>query len=292
MRLFTRRGLLKSAGGLIVAGIATGAYGAGIEARATPRIARYSLRPTGWPEGLKLRLVLLADIHACEPYMPAARIAAICQHANALQGDLILLLGDFISNMSLSFGAVAAEAWGAALSTLSAPLGVHAIMGNHDWFDDPGPLALENGPTLSHRALAAIGVPVYDNQTIRLEKDGQPFWLAGLADQWGPREGLDDLPGTLARITDAAPVILMAHEPDIFPQVPARVAITLSGHTHGGQIRLFGYAPVVPSRFGNRYAYGHIVEGGRHLVVSGGLGTSILPFRLGSPPELTVVELG
>lgn len=292
MRLFTRRGLMKSAGGLLLAGMATGAYGSGIEARAAPRVARYRIRPAAWPDGLKLRLVLIADIHACEPYMPAARIAAICRQANALEGDMILLLGDFISSMRLSFGPVAPDAWGAALATLAAPLGVHAIMGNHDWFDDPGPLALENGPTLSHRALAAIGVPVYDNRVVRLEKDGQPFWLAGLADQWGPRLGMDDLPGTLAQVSDTAPVILMAHEPDIFPRVPERVAVTLSGHTHGGQIRLFGYAPIVPSRFGNRYAYGHIVEEGRHLVVSGGLGTSLLPIRLGSPPELTVVEIG
>jgi hypothetical protein len=81
---------------------------------------------------------------------------------------------------------------------------------------------------------------------------------------------------TLAQVTDAAPVILLAHEPDIFPRVPARVALTLSGHTHGGQVRLFGYSPMVPSRFGNRFAYGHIVEEDRHLIVSGGLGCSFL----------------
>ena len=88
--------------------------------------------------------------------------------------------------------------------------------------------------------------------------------------------GLDDLQGTLARVTDGAPVILLAHEPDIFPDVPERVSLTLSGHTHGGQVRLFGYSPVVPSRFGNRYAYGHVVEDDRHLIVSGGLGFSIV----------------
>ena len=87
-------------------------------------------------------------------------------------------------------------------------------------------------------------------------------------------------------------MILLAHEPDIFPRVPARVALTLSGHTHGGQVRLFGYSPVVPSRYGNRYAYGHIIEDNRHLIVSGGLGCSILPVRLGCPPEIVMVELG
>jgi predicted MPP superfamily phosphohydrolase len=93
-------------------------------------------------------------------------------------------------------------------------------------------------------------------------------------------------------VTDDAPVLLLAHEPDVFPEVPARIALTLSGHTHGGQVRLFGYAPVVPSRYGNRYVYGHVVEEGRHLVVSGGLGCSTVPVRLGMPPEIVLVDVG
>jgi uncharacterized protein len=84
----------------------------------------------------------------------------------------------------------------------------------------------------------------------------------------------------------------LAHEPDIFPKVPNRVALTVSGHTHGGQVRLAGFSPVVPSKFGNRYAYGHVVERDRHLIVSGGLGCSILPVRFGVPPEVVLVELG
>ena len=85
---------------------------------------------------------------------------------------------------------------------------------------------------------------------------------------------------------------LLAHEPDIFPNVPDRVAVTLSGHTHGGQVRIRGYSPIVPSRFGNRYAYGAVEENGRHLVISGGIGNSMLPVRFGMPPEVTMVELG
>ena len=83
----------------------------------------------------------------------------------------------------------------------------------------------------------------------------------------------------------------MVHEPDIFPKVPARVGLTLAGHTHGGQVRLFGYSPLVPSRYGNRYAYGHVVEDGRHLVVSGGIGPGKIPIRIGMSPEITVVEV-
>ena len=70
------------------------------------------------------------------------------------------------------------------------------------------------------------------------------------------------------------------------------MSLTLSGHTHGGQVRLFGWSPVTPSQYGNRFAYGHIIEDGRHLVVSGGLGCSIMPVRFGMPPEITVIDLG
>ena len=88
-------------------------------------------------------------------------------------------------------------------------------------------------------------------------------------------------------------VILLAHEPDIFTEVPARVALTIAGHTHGGQIRLPMVPPVwAPSAYGARFAYGHIVENGRHMVVSGGLGCSKVPLRLGVPPEIVRIELG
>jgi predicted MPP superfamily phosphohydrolase len=187
------------------------------------------------------------------------------------------------------------------LARLRAPLGVFSILGNHDWWDDLTAQRERKGPIVAARALRDAGIPILENEVVRLDKGGQPFWVAGLGDQIAfPRgrgrfDGVDDLPGTLAKVTDAAPVILLAHEPDIFPKVPERVALTLSGHTHGGQVRLFGWSPVVPSAYGNRYAYGHVVEGGRHLIVSGGLGTvsaGLAPVRLGVPPEIVVLELG
>jgi predicted MPP superfamily phosphohydrolase len=96
----------------------------------------------------------------------------------------------------------------------------------------------------------------------------------------------------MSYIRDDAPVILMIHEPDAFPNVSSRVALTLAGHTHGGQVSVAGYAPLVPSRFGQRFAYGHVVEQGRDMIVSGGLGCSGLPIRFGVPPEIVLVELG
>jgi hypothetical protein len=137
------------------------------------------------------------------------------------------------------------------------------------------------------------------NDAVLLGRPGRRFWLAGLGDQLayrlGPNKfrGVDDLPGTLARIRTGDPVILLAHEPDIFTQVPSSVALTIAGHTHGGQIRLPFVPPAwAPSAYGARFSYGHIIEGDRHMIVSGGLGCSIVPLRLGVPPEIVRITLG
>lgn len=300
--MITRRGFLKLFGVGAIAGLALAGYAFAVEPLWRLRKVRYGLTPPGWENGPKLRIVALADFHACEPWMTVPRIASICDAANAIQPDIILLLGDFVSGMRFVTGSVAPEAWSAELARLAAPLGVHAIQGNHDWWEDEAVQLAGGGETFAFRALRDAGIPVYENDSIRLEKDGKQFWLAGLSSQvallpgerYGRRfmEGFDDLDGTLAKVTDDAPILLMAHEPDIFTQVPARVSVTLSGHTHGGQVRLFGYSPVVPSRYGNRFAYGHVIEDDRNLVVSGGLGCSIMPIRFGSPPEITIIELG
>lgn len=274
-------------------------------------VTRYQLMPPRWTPGLKLRLAVLADLHVCEPWMSIKRLEGIVEETNRLDADAILLLGDYVAGLSLGKYStpVSAGTWATILAELKAPLGVHAVLGNHDWWDEIVVQRRRSGPTRAGLALQAVGIPVYENNVVRLEKNGQPFWIAGLGDQWAfwPSDdeydefvrrgkmdyvGVDDLPGTLKQLTDDAPVILMAHEPDIFPKVPDRVSLTIAGHTHGGQVRIFGYAPVVPSRFGTRYLYGHKVEDERHLIVSGGLGCSALPIRLGARPEIVVIDLG
>ncbi|WP_192182062.1 metallophosphoesterase [Mesorhizobium amorphae] len=300
--MITRRGFLRLIGGSFLSMVSLGAYAVGIEPMLLTHVKRYSLTPPHWPAGLKLRVVALADIHACRPWMTPERIASLAAEANALKPDVIVMLGDFPAGTRLVSDWVDASEWAPALSGLKAPLGVWSILGNHDWWEDRAAQAAGAGPTISRKALEAVGIPVLENDVVRLEKDGHGFWLAGLADQlalrpgqaWGRTgfKGLDDLDGTLAKVSDGAPVILLAHEPDIFPKVPSRVSLTLSGHTHGGQVRLFGYSPVVPSRFGNRYAYGHVVEQDRNLIVSGGLGFSIMPVRFGMRPEILQIDLG
>jgi len=213
--------------------------------------------------------------------------------------DLIVLLGDYSAGHKFVYEAVHSDEWSTALAGLKSPLGVHAILGNHDWWDDKSVQGARAGTPYGRRALERVGIPVYENDAVRLTKDRKSFWLAGLGDQLAyfparrfrpaRRVGVDDLNATLAKVTDNAPVILLAHEPDIAKRVPSRVALQLSGHTHGGQVRLFGWSPASPS--GQRLAYGHI-RMNHDIVVSGGLGCSIMPFRIGVPPAIVLVTLG
>lgn len=293
-----RRTFFKWLGGLALSGAAVASYAFGIEPGFLLRVQHYAPALPQWPADFKLRIAVLADIHAAEPYMSLARVERIVEASNALNPDLILLLGDYATGHRFVTRRVTPQDTAEVLAQLKAPLGTHAILGNHDWWDDKAAQKRRAGPNMYGEALKAAGLPVYENDGVRLEHQGKPFWLLGLADQiafiGGHQRfmGLDDLPATLAKVTDDAPVILMIHEPDAFTQVPARVALTLAGHTHGGQVRLFGYSPVVPSSYGNRFAYGHVVETDRHLIVSGGLGCSILPVRFGVPPEINLIELG
>ena len=304
----SRRTFLKGLGAMAFGGVSLAGYAFGIEPFRV-RVQHHRVAPPDWPKGLRLKIAAVADVHACQPWMTVERIQSIVEQTNALEPDLIVLLGDYVAGHPWVTDWVHSRDWSEAMKPLTAPLGVHAILGNHDWWEDRSAQKRGGGPTFGRLALERVGIPVYENDAVKLRKEDRPFWLAGLGDQiallpgrkWGRNRfaGVDDLTGTLAKVTDDAPVILLAHEPDIFPRVPSRVSLTLSGHTHGGQVRIMGYSPVVPSRFGNRYAYGHVIERDRsaegrerHIVVSGGLGCSIMPVRFGVPPEITVVELG
>ncbi len=231
--------------------------------------------------------------------MPASRLRQVVAAVNGLNADLVAVMGDYVADHRFVTSRVDMAEVAQTLSVLRAPLGVFAVMGNHDWRADPEARRRFQGPVTYACQLAAAGVTVLENEAQRIDAGGQGLWVLGLGCQRvrrighkGRWQGVDDLPVTLARITDDAPAILLAHEPDIFPKVPARIALTVAGHTHGGQIRLGGWTPVVPSRFGSRYAWGHVREGARDLVVSGGLGCSGIPLRLGRPPEVTVITLG
>jgi hypothetical protein len=287
MLMSRRQFLIGSAatGGAI---FSTGAYAGIIEPGYLLDVTEYRLSPPRWPRDFPLNIAVIADPHACEPYMGAARIERIVELTNSLRPDLVVLLGDFEGNYRFITKMVPSDTWAPLWAQCKAPLGVHSILGNHDWWFH---LPRIRG------SIEKARIPLMQNDGVRLVHRGKPFWLLGLGDQIahivgrGQFRGVDNLPATLAKITDDAPAILLVHEPDIFVKVPERVSLTLAGHTHGGQVRLFGYSPIVPSRYGNRFAYGHIVENGRHMIVSGGLGCSMLPVRFGVPPEIVMVRL-
>lgn len=299
--MMTRRRFLQWLLSLGAVGAVASAYAVVVEPLLRQRVTRYALKLRRWPDQLHLSIAVVADLHACEPWMNLDRIHSVVEQTNRLGADVIVLLGDYVAGLRYFVtGEVHSEQWSNVLAGLKAPLGVHAILGNHDWWSDRTAQANGYGPTFGRLALERVGIPVYENDVVRLTKSGQSFWLAGLGDQlalWpsrrrfpGRRIGVDNLKATLGKVPGGDPVILLAHEPDIMPQVPERVALVLSGHTHGGQVRLFGWSPVVPSRFGDRYAYGHVREQ-CDLIVTGGLGCSILPVRFGMPPEIVLVSI-
>ena len=289
----SRRSLLKAGLGLTgIAGLmlpGTAAYAA-VEAATGLAVTDYAPVTQGWPEHHHLTITVIADLHAGGPNMGLERVRAVVDAGNSLKSDLVVILGDFFATHRFITEHVPHEAWSEELARLKAPLGTYTILGNHDWWYDLAGV---------RRALGRVHIPVLENDAVLLGPPGRRFWLAGLGDQLahylGPSRfrGVDDLPSTLAKVRTDDPVILLAHEPDIFPQVPKRVALTLAGHTHGGQLNL----PLIgrrlaPTSFGERFAYGHIVEQGRHMIVSGGLGCSKVPLRFNAPPEIVRVILG
>ena len=304
----TRRLILKVGAGLLFTGFSCGSYARFLEPGGSIALDRYRLSPKGLKPWLRLRLVALADLHCGSAHMPLSRVNEIVDITHALQPDVIVLLGDYITGRRRMVHEISPAMWAKALGRLNAPLGVHVILGNHEYWDDAVVQRRGYGETVGQKALEDAGLPVLNNQALRIKKDGAPFWVAGLADQLalkigherqrgGLYRGLDDLSGTLAQASDGAPVILLAHEPDIFASLPdtphtANLALTLSGHTHGGQINILGWRPIIPSQFGSRFAHGRITEEGRDLIVSAGLGTSGPPVRLGVPPEVVIVDLG
>ena len=255
------------------------------------RSARYALQALAtWLAGRSAAVDYRARGYTGGPNMGIERIRNVVNSANALRSDIILLLGDFVATHRFVTEHVPGPVWAAELARLSASLGVHSILGNHDWWFHQAEI---------RASLKAVKIPVMENQALLLGPQGARFWLAGLGDQLaypqpgGGFRGIDNLPGTLSQVSTDDPVILMVHEPDIFTQVPDRVSLTLAGHTHGGQLRLpLVWPALVPSEYGAQFAYGHVREGGRDLIVSGGLGTSIVPLRLGVPPEILRIELG
>lgn len=241
---------------------------------------RATLTIDSWPSSLSnLKIALLSDIHAGGSYIDERKLHLIVERTNQLQPDLILIAGDFISG-GRSHHDMEPEVFAPLLKQFRAPLGVYAVLGNHDWWYDGEKV---------RRALEANGIKVLENEVAKIDTRGTSFWLVGLADLWTRPQLIGE---TIANVPAHVPLIALTHNPDIFPQLPQGVSLLLAGHTHGGQVRFpFVGSVVSVSRFGERYVSGHIVENGRHLFVTTGIGTSIYPVRFNVPPEIVLLTI-
>ena len=242
-------------------------------------ITRYeAIHINNWPVELDgLKIAVLGDLHVGGAFIDEEKLHLIVKRTNDLNPDLIVILGDYMSGNEER---VEPEVFSPVLKDLHAPLGVYSVLGNHDWWYDGSKM---------RRALEANGIKVLENEALEVNKRGTTFWLAGLADLWTRPQHVTQ---TIDRIPAGQTIIALTHNPDIFPRVPQRVSLLLAAHTLGGQVRFTFIGSVIePSRYGQRYVRGHVVEDGHHLFVTTGIGTSIIPVRFGVPPEIVLLTL-
>ena len=228
-------------------------------------------------------LALLTDTHLSGPDNSPERMARIVAQINALRPDIILLGGDYIGDAK-GGRIYDARASIAPFAALRAPLGVVAVLGNHDSRSRKNRRAISAADWRT--AFTALGITLLEDGAVRRG----PLAIGGLRDVYTRRI---DIPGTLAAMArvGGAPVIL-SHGPDVFPALPDAPSLTLVGHTHCGQVALpFAGIVYVPSRYGTRYACGRYRLGARQMIVAGGVGTSGLPIRLLAPPDIWLITI-
>lgn len=249
-------------------------------------VREVKVESAGW-RGTPLRIGIVSDTHVGAPHMTLDRLDGIIDRLNAARPDVVVFLGDYAGGHEPASVRSRPErseilAGAQALGRAKAPLGRYAVLGNHDsWYDEVAlAAALERG-----------GVRVLENRGVQVKRAGGGFWLAGLADLESRRTA----PSVAAALRDAPPdrpAILLTHWPDPFTDVPDRVALTLAGHSHCGQVDLPVFGRLVHASEGaKRWPCGLYDEGGRKLFVTGGVGVSVLPVRFRAPPEIVLLTI-
>ena len=276
---------------LALAGLAADAFW--FEPRSTT-VTELEAEVPEWPAGTApLRIVLLSDFHVDNVHMPPSRVRDLARRVAALQPDVILLGGDYIggdvfkgrrelgARPMRSVKEIALDEEGLrALGTFEAPLGVYAVMGNHDcWWDCQR----------TREVLAETHIHFLENKAAQLSRPGGDVWILGVED--GQTEN-PDFPATAAQAPEGAAMISLTHNPGLFDWPSNHTPIQLSGHSHAGQVRLpFIGALVQVCRHTNDTAKGWTIVDGRILVVTRGLGSSGMPVRFGAPPQIMVLTV-
>jgi predicted MPP superfamily phosphohydrolase len=222
-----------------------------------------------------MKIVFISDIHR-GPFMSEKRVDRIVRRINRLEPDLILLGGDYVHRSGSAVYSVFRS-----LSALRARQGVYAVLGNHDIWE---------GKVRALDCMEKAGIRSLDNQGLWLYRGDCRIRLGGVADlEWdSPRPE-----STTGPVTVKDFVLLVSHNPDIFETLDKSVVdLVLSGHTHGGQVSLFGlWAPLLPTRTGQKYRTGLKWQGGSRILISNGVGTITPPVRFCTPPQINVILL-
>jgi predicted MPP superfamily phosphohydrolase len=285
--LLSRRQLLRS--GMKVLG-GSAAVGLGYALVGQPRwfvVDRRTIGIRGLPQPLDgLRVVQLTDIHH-GPWLSLGYVRQVVQTTNELRPDLVLLTGDYVSSSAADIRPVIEE-----LARLQPRIKILAVLGNHDWWED--------GPH-TQRQFCEAGIAVIDNARRIVTPDRrivpdarEGLAIGGVGDLWTDRQ---DYQRALGGLPAAMPRLLLSHNPDVAEEQELvgsglRVDLMISGHTHGGQIALPGLgAPLCPSRYGQKYAQGLVQGPVCAVFICRGIGVSLLPVRIGTSPEIAVLEL-
>jgi predicted MPP superfamily phosphohydrolase len=257
-----------------------GAWGFLVEPRMVKE--RYlRLESVRWPGYCRdLRIAVLGDFQVGAPWFKVKQLDKVVAKVNAMEPDLVVLLGDYVIEGVLFGRFVQPTDIARSLSKLKARHGVFSVLGNHDWWHDGEEI---------WRELEEAGIRVLENESVPIDLPEGRIWIAGLADE-STREPC--MATTFGPIPEDEPVIALAHDPVTFFNIPDRAVVTFAGHTHGGQFRL----PLVGTPYPvggtpRRMAYGLVEEDGRHLYVTSGLGTSGVPARFNMPPEIAMFTL-
>jgi uncharacterized protein len=249
----------------------------------------YDLESSKWNKDIPpLHIAVAADFHVGCPSVDLKRLGEIVNEINALKPDIIVLPGDFVTMMKGEDRVIGGKyvepgPIAGVLKDLKAPLGVYAVLGNHDMMNEPDPMKM---------ALEDVGIKVVDNDAVEINSGKLHFWIAGLADETTSKP---DWKKVSAKITNDAPVIVIMHDPGPFLDKIDRPVVFIAAHTHGGQVVvpfLEKYLENPYSRAPMKYLYGHIAEEGRDMIVTRGIGTSIVPLRFMAKPEIVDLKIG